>query len=150
VTVACAILLAELAAPVRWQALRHDRATLAVYHELNNRPPGAVVELPMGDHNSPTGAWELTEAPRMLFSTIDWHPRVNGYSGLAPASYARDSGILNTFPSDAAMRKLRALRVKYVVWHPTGSPLARPLPELTGQLEAEPFGNAWLIEVPDA
>jgi hypothetical protein len=146
-TVACAVLLAELAAPLRWASLRHDRATLAVYRELRRLPGGAVAELPMADHGSPPGAWAGTEARRMLFSTLDWKPRVNGYSGLNPKGYARDAAMLNTFPSDAALARLRVLRVRYVVWHPTGGVLARPLPALPPTLTAEPYGDAFLIRV---
>jgi hypothetical protein len=44
--VAGVIVLAELAAPLGWAKLPDDSATLAVYHELSHRGPGAVAELP--------------------------------------------------------------------------------------------------------
>jgi len=146
--VACALLLAELAAPLRWATLPHDADTLAVYRALDRLPPGAVAELPMADRHSPNDAWPNTEAPRMLYSTIDWNPRVNGYSGLNPKGYAREAELLNTFPSDAALQRLQALHVRYVVWHPIGNVLARPLPVLPVSLTARRLGDDFLIELP--
>lgn len=145
---ACALLLAELAAPLRWEGLRHDRATLAVYHALARRGAGAVAEIPMADRSSRPIGWAVTEAPRMLFSTIDWHPRVDGYSGVTPHGYARDVAVLNTFPAPAALERLHALRVRYVVWHSRVGASTRALPVLPPGLHGRRFGEAWLITLP--
>jgi hypothetical protein len=106
-----------LAAPGRWAKLDTSAATLSVYRTLAEKPPGAVLELPMLDPAGADGAWAYVESPRLLYSTLDWHPRVNGYSGYAPPTYGEDVAAYATFPQPAAIDRLRSTRVRYVVVH---------------------------------
>jgi hypothetical protein len=89
-----------------------------VNHALATLPKGPVVELPMG--NPKVFTWAFVEAPRMLLSSIDWKPRVNGYSGYAPPSYQQTVDTLNTLDDGApaspdALALLDTLGVRYVV-----------------------------------
>jgi hypothetical protein len=74
-------------------------------------------------------SWGYVEAPRMLASTIDWHPRVNGYSGFTPANYSETVTLLNSLssgrPDPAALALLRRIGVRYVVIRT--SPLTAPV-----------------------
>ena len=88
----------------------------------------------------------------MLFSTIDWHPRVNGYSGYLPPGYPEDVQVLNTFPSSEAVARLGALGVRYVVLHMgeeqyTPQQVADIVAALPAGATARPYGDAWLIDL---
>jgi hypothetical protein len=75
---------------------------------------GAVVELPIVTPlDGP--AWPYVENPRMLAATIDWQPRVAGYSGFWPKLYNERMLAIRTFPSDEAFDALDSLGVRYVV-----------------------------------
>lgn len=90
----------------------------AVNYALARLPDAAVLELPMGDSWEPS--WAYVEAPRMVLSSIDWRPRVNGYSGYEPPAYHYTVQTLNTLddggPATAeALGRLEHLRVGYIV-----------------------------------
>ena len=67
--------------------------------------------------------WHL-ESLRLLGSTAHWRPLVDGV-GVLPLGYAADVAVLNTFPAPAAVARLRAIHVRYVVVY-------------LGQYQAEP------------
>ncbi len=155
VTVLVAFLLLELAAPQHRIPLPADNATLAVYRELDRRPPGVVLELPMAD---PIDArqWAGLEAPRMLYGTLDFHPRLNGYSGSWPDDYLATVATMNQFPAPDALIAARLAGVRYVVLH-TGpfagfeqlSPAtARAIvAELGPSVRADRHGPDWLVDL---
>lgn len=116
-TVACIVVLAELGGPLEWTTLPSDGATLAVYHALGHRPAGVVVELPMTDPFTDVVRWSYTEPPRMVWSSIDWHPRLNGYSGYEPADYSDDARVIATLPLPAAQARLAQRHVRYLIVH---------------------------------
>jgi hypothetical protein len=74
------------------------------------RGPDAVVVLPM---YAPHAAY--FESLRLFASTAHWHPLVNGYGSVSPPGYRADVDTLNTFPAPAAVARLRAMYVRYVV-----------------------------------
>lgn len=139
-----AAVLAELAVPLQWSELPDDGSTLAVYRELARRPSGAVVELPMMAPNHDAFRWAVVEAPRMVYSTLDWHPRLNGYSGIVPPEYSADVQTLNAFPHEDAIRRARVRGVRYVILHPDAAPKLDELPPGTS---AERHGKAWLVDL---
>jgi hypothetical protein len=151
-----AFMLLEFAGPVHRVELPTSEATLAVYHELARRPPGPVVELPMAGSVSPSHEWPFVEAPRMVYGTIDWHDRVNGYSGSAPADYLANLASLNSFPSRAALDTARRLKVRYVVLHTgryagfqqyTDTQARAVIAALPPGTTAGRYGNSWLIDL---
>lgn len=91
----------------------------AVYHVLAKMPPGSVVaEFPFGD-----AAWDLRY---VYYSTVHWHPLVNGYSGVFPPSYARRAALLQrvgAYPEEA-WRALREAGTTHVVVHTAAMPRA--------------------------
>jgi hypothetical protein len=124
------------------------------------------VELPIADaiHAGPT--WRFVEAPRMVYSTIDWNPRFNGYSGDFPDEYVSDLRQLNAFPSPDALAAARRLHIRYVILHlsTAAEKLARwrlliRLPQLSDEAaaamirdlppgaRAERRGRAWLVDL---
>jgi hypothetical protein len=149
------LLGAELAtAPTRVAFPVHD-STTAVYRELVGRPAGAVVEMPIPNPRSEP-SYPFVEAPRMVLSTIDLHPRVNGYSGLEPQGYESDTAVLSTFPSDQAWERLRALRVRYIVLHLTWLGAFEPtraawatatVSTLPGWVRVGRYGDAYLLDL---
>jgi hypothetical protein len=156
--VAGAVMLAELAVALPWADLAHDGETLAVYRALAHQPAGAVVELPMMIPHDNAYQWAVVEAPRMLYSSLDWHPRVNGYSGFVPPGYDEDAAILDTFPAPAAVQRAREHGVRYVVLHlgaSQGYPMysdatvATKLRALPRGASAERHGRAWLVDLGD-
>ena len=151
-----AFMLLEFAAPVHRIVLPTDQATLAVYHELARRPPGAVAELPIAGHNSAFHEWPFVEAPRMVYGTIDFHNRVNGYSGSAPDDYLTNLASLNSFPSRGALATARRLKVRYVVLHLgrfdgylqyTNAHAQAVVAALPKNGTAKRYGNSWLIDL---
>ena len=146
------LILVELAAPVITAPISTSDATLDVYRALDDRGSEAVVELPMVPPISQPFEWATVEAPRMLFGTIDWHPRVNGYSGYLPPGYAEDVQLLDTFPSPESLARLQALDVRYVVLHLgvnqlTPQQLADIVAKLPPGATARPYGDAWLVDL---
>ncbi len=113
----CLLLLAELAAPVPYTHIPDDAATLAVYHTLSHRPAGAVVELPIYDPGTDSRDWAFGEPSRMVWSTIDYHPRVNGYSGALSPTYYADTALIQTLPAPAALARLKQMQVRYLILH---------------------------------
>jgi hypothetical protein len=155
--VVVSLLVLELAAPLSRVELPTGRATLAVYRALAHRPAGAVAELPIKDPLVDGGAaWAYVEAPRMVYATEDWHPRVNGYSGGWPDGHLEDIRALNEFPSRRSLDAATRLRVRYVVLH-TGSAAGYAqysdgevralLRELPPGARAERFGRSWLVDL---
>jgi hypothetical protein len=150
-----AFLLLELAVPLVHTTLPTGRSTLAVYHALTKKPDAAVVELPVIDIAN--GAdWAYVEAPRMLYSSIDWRPRFNGYSGGFPDGYLTQRATLNTFPSPAALRTMRRLKIRYAVLHVgpyngvaqySKRQVAAMLDRLPEGPRAERHGDAWLVDL---
>jgi hypothetical protein len=82
--------------------------------------------------------WAFQEAPRLVYSTVDWHPRVNGYSGFVPPTYYEDLDAYRRFPEPVATDRLRANRVRYVILH-VG--VENGLPGLTEADAAERLGR---------
>lgn len=112
------IMLGEYGAAITIAQDPQAPAFTAVNRTLASLPPGPVLELPMGDPSE--SAWAYVEAPRMLLSAIDWHPRVNGYSGFSSPGYQDVVAIFNSLASDQpatdyAFRALRILKVRYIV-----------------------------------
>jgi hypothetical protein len=85
----------------------------AVNRALAAAPPGAVLELPIAIGVGAEPA--RMEAKRFLLSTIDWQPRVNGYSGGYPPGYFLRAADFARFPAPRALRLLCELDVRYVV-----------------------------------
>ncbi len=149
-----ALILLELAAPSPTAAISTTDATLDVYRALDDRGTEPVVELPMIQPLAPGEGfpWSTVESPRMLFATIDWHPRVNGYSGYLPPGYPEDAQLLDTFPSPEAVARLEAVGVRYVVLHLgsdeyTPQQVADIVAALPAGATARPYGDAWLIDL---
>ena len=151
----CGFLLLELAAPLNHVVLPDDARTVAVYRVLERKPTGAVVELPIA--NPMIGAeWARLEAPRMLYSTLDFHPRINGYSGSFPKGYLERRATFNQFPAPTAVREARDLGVRYVVLHVgvyggylqyTDAQIRAIVTGLPPGATAHPYGNAWLVDL---
>jgi hypothetical protein len=114
---AAALVVLELSAPLAWATLPEDTATLAVYRALSHAPPGAVAELPIANPETDAFRWAGTEPSRMVWSTVDYHPRLNGYSGYTSPTYSDDTKALSNFPSPVALARLNERRVRYVILH---------------------------------
>jgi hypothetical protein len=53
----------------------------------------------------------------MYWSTTHWDPLVNGFSGNMPPDYVETITLMQTFPDDEAIARLRRLDVRYVLVH---------------------------------
>jgi hypothetical protein len=147
------IMLVELATPLSWAKLPDDGATLAVYRDLAHRPPGPVVELP---ETLGQPYWPFIDAPRMVYSSLDWHPRLGGYSAYVPPTLPADSQVMNTFPSRPSLDLARRLRIRYVILHvglENGLPMLTPaqaqriISSLPPGATATPAASSWLVDL---
>lgn len=85
-----------------------------VYRRLASLPPGAVLSLPTYRF-APDN---FHEADYLLFSTVHWHPIVNGFGRHEPPAHMARMETLRHFPAPEAMAELRRIGVRYVVLHP--------------------------------
>lgn len=112
---------------------------LAVNHALERLEPGVVTELP-----APTlPDYPYMLAVRQLRSLEDGLPRVEGYSGDAPAGLAEYLQATSTFPAPASFAALRQAGVRHVVLHGADTPCVsrfgqEELAELLAAAEASP------------
>lgn len=151
--VVAVVTLIEVAGPMaRVEVPEGER--LAVYEALDARDGGPVLELPI---RSPADGveWPFVEALRMYHATVDFNPRVNGYSGGAPAGFDSLAIELDDWPSPAAEQRADELDVRYVILHggvEQGYP-ALGAEEISRRVaralalghEAEPLGEDWLV-----
>jgi hypothetical protein len=80
-----------------------------VYRFLRTLDRSVIVEFPMVDYDM---------TPQFMYgSTFHWHQLVNGYSGFTPPDYHETRERMRTFPDGAAIARLRALGVRYVLVH---------------------------------
>ena len=120
----------------------------AVYARLRREPQAPVAEFPFF---SPERVFH--NADYMLNATQHWHPLVNGYSGIIPASYAAHYDALKGFPDARAIEALRSIGVRYVVVHPraladwTDAETSAAVPRAAGLRLIESDGEADLYAV---
>ena len=107
---------------------------LAVNRALGRLAPGVVTELP-----APTlPDYPYMLAVRQLRSLEDGLPRVEGYSGDAPAGLAEYLQATSTFPAPESFEALRQAGVRHVVLHGAEAPCVSRFgrAELAGLLDA--------------
>jgi hypothetical protein len=95
-------------APIR--LIEVPRSTPDVYRFLQReRQNGsAVIELPMASGFN---------VFYMYWSTRHWRPLVNGYSGYTPRDYDDTVELMDTFPDEASIARLRELNVGHILVH---------------------------------
>ena len=126
-----------------------------VYEALAEMDEGVVLELPIRTQND-GAVWPFVEAMRMYHATIDFNPRINGYSGSAPRGFDALGDILNGYPSKEAGESIDGLGVRYVILH-TGTEqgiqaytvaeaeaIAAVAADLGGTISRH--GNDWLVD----
>ena len=124
-----------------------------VYTVMRFTGPGVVAELPM-PHVDNLPQWDAVYAS---WSTEHWHPMLNGYSGYYPPTYIETLRIMQTFPDDESIARLRALNVRFIVVHRSLYDVdeytallqrMRDRPELvSGGDYGDPMGKARLFEL---
>jgi hypothetical protein len=128
-----------------------------VYRWLAAQPgDAAIVELPMLRNDGRFSRPAFHESVYMVYSTLHWRPLVNGYAGIEPKRYRVVRDLLRRFPSEASLRSLRAVGVRYVILHWEGygpnktRRLRRELPRVEEWLApVAQFGNDSVYELLD-
>jgi hypothetical protein len=110
----------------------------AVNEVLATLPRAGVVELPTVEPVDGT-LWAFVECRRMLLSTIDWHPRLTGYSGFAPPGYGGTVTLADTFPSADSLGMLDRLGIRYVVLRT--APVSSGVASVDAMVETSPFSH---------
>jgi hypothetical protein len=107
------IAIEYLSVPIPLQSIPAKDDIPAVYKWLSKQKGEFVImELPLpekGEHD-----WRI-EARRVYYSAYHWKRSVNGFSGFASPLYGEMKHIMNGFPTDTALSKLRSLDVRYVI-----------------------------------
>jgi hypothetical protein len=97
-------------APLRLMEV--PRSTPDVYtflRKLRDRQDGsAIIELPIASG---------LNVFYMFWSTQHWRSLVNGYSGYTPRGYNYTVKLMDTFPDEASIARLRALNVGHILVH---------------------------------
>ena len=78
-----------------------------IYRFLQAADRAAIIEFPVGDY----------DPAYMFWSTYHWHPLVNGYSGYTPPDVVDTMALMQTFPDEASVARLKTLQVRYVLIH---------------------------------
>jgi hypothetical protein len=78
-----------------------------IYQFLQTLPPSVIIEFPF-DNYDPT---------YMFWSTYHWHSLINGYSGYTPPDDVETKWMMDTFPDEESMKRLKTLKTKYVLVH---------------------------------
>lgn len=78
-----------------------------IYQFLQTLEPTVIAEFPF-DTYDPT---------YMFWSTYHWHSLINGYSGYTPEDEVETGWLMETFPEDDAIERLRALKTRYILIH---------------------------------
>jgi hypothetical protein len=84
-----------------------------IYAQLARLPAHAVVSLP--DYIG--GPEWFEESDYQYYSTLHWHPIVNGYGRTEPPGYRERMARIETFPSRASADELRAIGADYLAFH---------------------------------
>ena len=85
----------------------------AIYASLTGQTSGALAEFPTPEQTGLVGS----DTRYLDFSTVHWHPLLNGYSGFFPDSYIQFLQKTSDFPSGASLQYLRERGVEYIAWH---------------------------------
>jgi hypothetical protein len=85
----------------------------AAYRSLAGLPPGTVAEFPFFFRKIDFHRHSLY----MLYSTVHWHPLVNGYSDRIPDDFEPMVIPVSSFPTWEAFAILRRHGTRYVVFH---------------------------------
>jgi hypothetical protein len=89
-----------------------------VYRVLATLPRGGVVDFPF-----PYQPNDFHHHTRSMYnSTVDWMPRVNGYSDIVPSDFLDIAVPINDFPELSAFPLMYRYHVRYVVWELAGYP----------------------------
>jgi len=152
---AVAMVLVELAAGTHGIRFDDRAPTLAVYRALAHEPPGAVLELPAYDVATIPGV--VGEAPRMVYATLDWHPRWNGYTAFIPPGYDDQRAEFDALATDQfALATAVGLRIRYLILHTgahNGIPQYTPeevqamIATLPSYAHARRIGPDWLVDL---
>jgi hypothetical protein len=151
------VLVLELWAPYPRANFSVDDRNEQLHRTLARDAQGAVLELPIPDPRIKALGWPFVEAPRMVMSTYDWRPRINGYSGFWPRGYLERAAAFNEFPSPRSLALLEILQVTHVVLR-VGPSLAgfpqltaagaqKIVDELPACADARRFERDWLVEL---
>jgi len=111
---AVVIPLEHLSTPLdTWSVPRGARLP-EVYRFLPTLPKGAILEYPQSSSRA-----RRHEALWLSVATSHWFPMLNGYGSRYPlAHYFVQHQLVYAFPNVDSLRMLRALGVRYVVFHP--------------------------------
>jgi hypothetical protein len=83
----------------------------------------AVLELPMNDPDlDPLGPASIRA---MYYGTLDWRPRVNGYSAHFPQHYIELQSACNPMPDAASLAALKTWGVTHIIVHRFRLPLVQ-------------------------
>jgi hypothetical protein len=77
-----------------------------IYKFLNTLDRSVMIELPTA-----------LSPQYMYLSATHWNSLVNGYSGYEPPDYTDTMALMETFPDDKAIARLRELDVRYILVH---------------------------------
>jgi hypothetical protein len=106
--------LEHLSVPLPAQRVSSGKRVPEVYSWLaGTRPDAPIVEFPPHPQRR-----RMSEPYWQHFSTVHWHPLVNGFASYYPVSQDFVYDELLDLPSRRGLDVLRALGVRYLVFHP--------------------------------
>ena len=115
IAIALLVLVEYASFPVNMPSVPTGRDFPQVYTWLSRQPGDfALLELPLPA--APDEVWR--EAAYVYFSTYHWKKLVNGYSGFFPPGFNRlYQEDLRGFPSEATLKRIHLLGIRYLIVH---------------------------------
>ncbi len=111
------LVLGEFTFPFRYINSPHVKSSPIEYQWIKTLPQDSVlIHFPIYTWNMPNSE---TEFSRVYYSTVSFHPQVNGTSGYSPSKWEEMAiELLGNFPNNETFSTLKLLRVEYLIIHP--------------------------------
>lgn len=113
----CVLVLAEISFPLPYESIPTKEQFPQVYPYLASLPQkSSLIELPL--YSWYMAPYSMNEFMREYYSTADFQPMVNGYSGFSPHEWERRSDeYMTEFPDDKTIGYLRSIHLDYIILH---------------------------------
>ena len=111
------LVLGEFTFPFTYVQAPQVKSSPIEYQWIKTLPQDKVlIHFPIYTWNMPNSDREFS---RVYYSTVSFHPQVNGTSGYSPSRWEEMTNeLLGNFPNNKTLSTLKSLQVEYLIIHP--------------------------------